>query len=75
MSPESNLSVGWEVTNERLWVEAVFPIRNDNDQLNQPDPLSWWFGLEIQNVRDFPGGAVVKNLPSDAGEVGLIPGR
>ena len=75
MSPESNLSVGWEVTNERLWIEAVFPIRNDNDQLNQPDPLSWWFGLEIQNVRDFPGGAVVKNLPSDAGEVGLIPGR
>ena len=75
MSPESNLSVGWEVTNERLWIEAVFPIRNDNDQLNQPDPLSWWVGLEIQNVRDFPGGAVVKNLPSDAGEVGLIPGR
>ena len=75
MSPESNLSVGWDVTNERLWIEAVFPIRNDNDQLNQPDPLSWWFGLEIQNVRDFPGGAVVKNLPSDAGEVGLIPGR
>ena len=60
MSPESNLSVHWEVTNERLWMEAVFLIRNDNDQLNQPDPLSWWFGLEIQKVRDFPGGAVVK---------------
>ena len=60
MSPESNLSVGWEVTNERLWMEAVFLTRNDNDQLNQPDPLSWWFGLEIQKVRDFPGGAVVK---------------
>ena len=25
--------------------------------------------------RDFPGGPVVKNLPSDAGEAGLIPGQ
>ena len=26
-------------------------------------------------TRDFPGGPVVKNLPSNAGDVGLIPGR
>ena len=25
--------------------------------------------------RDFPGGPVVKNLPSNAGNAGLIPGR
>ena len=38
-------------------------------------------GLKI-NIRnnnkenwDFPGGPVVKNLPSNAGDVGLIPGR
>ena len=24
---------------------------------------------------DFPGGPVVKNLPSDAGDMGLVPGR
>ena len=24
--------------------------------------------------RDFPGGTVVKNLPANAGDVGLIPG-
>ena len=24
---------------------------------------------------DFPGGPVVKNLPSDAGDMGSIPGR
>ena len=24
---------------------------------------------------DFPGGPVVKNLPSDAGDAGSIPGR
>ena len=26
-------------------------------------------------ARDFPGGPVVKNLPSNAGDTGLIPGR
>ena len=26
------------------------------------------------NWRDFPGGAVVKNLPANAGDMGLIPG-
>ena len=25
--------------------------------------------------RDFPGGAVVKNLPSNAGDAGSIPGQ
>ena len=27
------------------------------------------------NSRDFPGGPVVKNPPSNAGDVGLIPGQ
>ena len=27
------------------------------------------------NQRDFPGGPTVKTLPSNAGGVGLIPGR
>ena len=26
-------------------------------------------------TRDFPGGPVVKNPPSNAGDTGLIPGR
>ena len=26
-------------------------------------------------LRDFPGGPVVKNLPSNAGDAGSIPGR
>ena len=25
-------------------------------------------------AQDFPGGAVVKNLPANAGDTGLIPG-
>ena len=28
----------------------------------------------MQNTRGFPGGTVIKNLPSNAGAVGLIPG-
>ena len=27
------------------------------------------------SLRDFPGGPVVKNLPSNAGDVGSIPGQ
>jgi hypothetical protein len=25
-------------------------------------------------TRDFPGGLIVKNLPANAGDIGLIPG-
>ena len=35
-------------------------------------PVSWW---DIENFpRDFPGGAVVKNLPANAGDTGSNPG-
>ena len=40
--------------------------------------LKWrWihFAVNINPFWDFPGGPVVKNLPSNAGDVGLIPGR
>ena len=29
--------------------------------------------LQILNSQDFPGGPMVKNLPCDAGGLGLIP--
>ena len=28
----------------------------------------------MKSFRDFPGGAVVKNLPANAGDTGSIPG-
>ena len=32
-------------------------------------------GAKIKNIEeDFPGGAVVKNPPANAGDMGLIPG-
>ena len=30
---------------------------------------------ETRHLEDFPGGPVVKNLPSNAGDIGSIPGR
>ena len=36
------------------------------------DPYFTSYGKIYQ--RDFPGGAVVKNLPANAGDTGSIPG-
>ena len=30
--------------------------------------------VHLKKTSDFPGGPVIKNLPSNAGDVGLIPG-
>ena len=32
-------------------------------------------GVRNISCRDFPGGPVVKNLPYNAGDMGLIPGQ
>ena len=31
--------------------------------------------VKFSELRDFPGGPVVKNLPSNPGDMGWIPGR
>ena len=31
--------------------------------------------VKFSELRDFPGGPVVKNLPSNAGDMGWIPGQ
>ena len=36
------------------------------------DPFIWY---SVMDFRDFPGGPVVKNLPSNAGDSGWIPGQ
>ena len=35
----------------------------------------WVVKSESHEFGDFPGGPVIKNLPFNAGAVGLIPGR
>ena len=38
------------------------------------DPVEPGFQVHHQPVPDFPGGAVVKNPPANAGDMGLVPG-
>ena len=40
-------------------------------ELNMPGQLN---NSNKANIWGFPGGALVKNLPADAGDAGLIPG-
>ena len=62
-------------------------IKNKNSDIskgpkNQPENFQWsmWNALrkKINNdntvIMDFPGASVVKNLPSNAGDAGSIPG-
>ena len=47
--------------------------------VNQKEGYPGWFWLNQESplkkgLRDFPGGAGVKNPPSNAGDKGLIPG-
>ena len=39
-------------------------------QLIESDVLNW----DKKRKVDFPGGPVVKNLPANAGDMGLMPG-
>ena len=43
-------------------------MKNQQDTGNQKDEVS------ENKLRDFPGGAVVKNPPVNAGDMGSIPG-
>ena len=44
-------------------------------RINLPDFKTYYIVTVIKTVGgDFPGGAVVKNLPANAGDTGLSPG-
>ena len=47
-------------------------IYNSQDTEATLVSINRWMNKE--DVRDFPGGAVVKNLPANEGDMGLIPG-
>ena len=34
----------------------------------------YWYYLHCKDEEDFPSGSVVKNMPANAGNMGLIPG-
>ena len=37
--------------------------------------MCYWDRFVFKDGREFPGGAVVKNPPSNAGDAGSIPGK
>ena len=65
-----------------LSLHSTFPILTDCGQAKnlyfsagaQSDLPIRKIQSKFKMFRDFPGGSVVKNLPRNAGEVGLIPG-
>ena len=52
--------------------KAEFVVTEEVDFMNSLHGTTR--GKNISELRDFPGGAVVKNLPANAGNTGLIPG-
>ena len=61
--------------------EKIFVNHISNKELISKITRSWYNSIEKKKTfkkwakGDFPGGPVVKNLPSNAGGAGLIPGR
>ena len=49
-------------------MKKLSEARDRQEVLLRPQKLSI-------KIRDFPGGPVVKNLPSNAGDAGSIPGQ
>ena len=39
----------------------------------QESNYTWIFFPIINTIGDFPGGPVIRNLPANAGDIGLIP--
>ena len=63
----------------RAWQAAVHGVtRVGHDLLTKPPPAVCRHHIGTQRIcrlQDFPGGPVVKNPPSKAGNVGSIPGN
>ena len=47
---------------------------NANQNYNEVSPHTGQNGHHQKNLQGFPGGAVVKNPPANAGDTGLSPG-
>ena len=55
------------------WVQSMFIIFYIL-HINNISDVSVFKHLNLKNCGDFPGGAVVKNPPANAGDTGLSPG-
>ena len=65
--------------NEKIWLKKRLPGRGHSKgpeagmMRKEADSLKQWRKQRVGGG-DFPGGAVVKNLPANAGDTGLSPG-
>ena len=62
----------------KVWKElGMFFCLRPSKNLIYHNPHIWFRNIKEKNMwlRDFPDVPVVKNLPSNAGVVGLIPSR
>ena len=71
------LARGWQVT-QRLSLSNITKYNglgglHNNHLFSHSE--GWKSQIKMWQGWDFPGGPVVKNLPSNAEDMGLIPGR
>ena len=64
-TPEFRILLGWCDT---------FPKENHRPPLNESDPPGAPSRQHSRDNEGFPGGAVVENLPANAGDTGSSPG-
>ena len=72
-SMDMSLSELWELVMDReAWCAVIHGVSKSRTQLSD------WTELKLSDERvlslGFPGGSVVKNLPTNAGDMGSIPG-
>ena len=72
-SMDMSLSELWELVMDReAWCAVIHGVAKSRTQLSD------WTELKLSDERvlnlGFPGGSVVKNLPTNAGDMGSIPG-
>ena len=78
-APKSRLPVGWRSQEGRRWADLKGPDQSADFPSIPPSLPNWYFlsftvSLECVPRADLGTSLVVKNLPSNAGDEGLIPG-